>query len=144
MLTSLSLKRYDWKYQKPVCEAHLALESALQSIMHISNQDKTAELIKRGLSFKQVMEIALQAYASQVCDKDNITWLPALHAKDSKAVPSSYTNSSAHLTAATSPAPRRPRNGNGGGGNRGNNRNKNRNDNRNASNKETSPTSLKK
>ena len=133
----------------------MELESALQESAHLGFAAKTAHLEKKKLSLPHLTQLAGDKYRLQM-DKSKVTWPPAMHAPDSKAVPHSYTNSSAHLTAVTSSpsTPYRRRNGNGGGSGNGgggngggggqrsnSNNNRNSNGNRNGN---QSATSLKR
>ena len=65
------------------------LKLLIPTITHLPNEEKTKRLMAKGISCADFLEKAEELYSLQMA-KDNITWPPACHAKDSKAVPKEY------------------------------------------------------
>jgi len=67
------------------------LEAELPRLFHLSNKDKEVELRSKNLGWEDILDLAEQRYQLQN-QSGNVTWPPALSAKDSKAVPSQFAS----------------------------------------------------
>jgi len=76
----------NWEFNQELKEMYNQLKAVIPTLTHLPNAEKTKRLMALGISITDFLHKAEELYSLQMAP-DNITWPPACHAKDSKAVP---------------------------------------------------------